>query len=96
MTVATKVYTTNCNTVCEDGSYPDVTDRRCKVCSAACETCYGKNSNQCYTCTGNYYYTNATTTCSLTCDVGYFKGANNICEQCNSTCETCTAADTCQ
>lgn len=74
-----KVYLTTCNAVCTPGSYADVSDRKCKSCSAACETCFGPNSNQCNSCTGVYYFTAFTTTCSISCDVGYFNGAANTC-----------------
>lgn len=74
------------------------------ACNTACYSCYGSNSNECYSCTsasGTYFYEEENS-CLDNCPVGYYEDTTisgtetyYVCTTCTTGCSSCTDADTC-
>uniref|UniRef100_A0A8C6TYU3 Proprotein convertase subtilisin/kexin type 5b n=1 Tax=Neogobius melanostomus TaxID=47308 RepID=A0A8C6TYU3_9GOBI len=60
-----------CVSECPSGFFRD--DRkRCKKCSASCETCVGSRSNQCSTCRPDFHLNEGSNTCVVNCANGFY------------------------
>ncbi|EAS00754.2 zinc finger lsd1 subclass family protein (macronuclear) [Tetrahymena thermophila SB210] len=79
----------SCVSNCGNSLYPNTTNHTCSSCDSTCFNCSGPNPNQCTQCTGNRYLQG--NQCLLTCNPGFYAGANNMCVACDQTCATCSA-----
>uniref|UniRef100_A0A8C6TYA3 Proprotein convertase subtilisin/kexin type 5b n=1 Tax=Neogobius melanostomus TaxID=47308 RepID=A0A8C6TYA3_9GOBI len=84
-----------CVSECPSGFFRD--DRkRCKKCSASCETCVGSRSNQCSTCRPDFHLNEGSNTCVVNCANGfYLHHDSNICRRCPENCKKCTSSSIC-
>ncbi|XP_077200877.1 proprotein convertase subtilisin/kexin type 5 isoform X2 [Paroedura picta] len=80
---------------CPTGHY-SADKKRCKKCSANCETCFGGHNDQCNTCKPGYYIHEETRNCISSCPDGFYLDNNKIvCRKCSENCKTCTEFQTC-
>jgi hypothetical protein len=89
-------YTPNrtCLLSCPNGYFYNnsgVNNKFCEPCASPCQNCI--NSTTCLTCSSLYFFFNYT--CSLTCPLAFYKGADNTCEVCISPCKLCTSKSNC-
>ncbi|EAR99373.2 transmembrane protein, putative (macronuclear) [Tetrahymena thermophila SB210] len=78
-----------CLSNCYPGEYGDYYDpfRSCKQCNSQCQSCYGGQNSQCYTCSSSYFL--LFTTCDK-CPISYYGDTNSRqCVQCHQTCQSC-------
>ncbi|KAL4508482.1 hypothetical protein ABPG72_003786 [Tetrahymena utriculariae] len=78
-----------CLSNCYPGEYGDIYDplRTCKQCNSQCQSCYGGQNSQCYSCSSTYYL--LFTTCDQ-CPISYYGDGNSRkCVQCHQTCQSC-------
>lgn len=84
-----------CVTSCPDGYYADNSPypyNQCRKCyqssppsnlDGTCATCYGPDSNQCYTCDSPLFFDATTGRCVSTCPIGYWGNpSSKECEHC--------------
>ncbi|KAL4490488.1 hypothetical protein ABPG73_009465 [Tetrahymena malaccensis] len=78
-----------CLSNCYPGEYGDSYDpfRTCKTCNSQCESCYGGQNSQCYSCSSTYFL--LFTTCDQ-CPINYYGDPNSRkCALCHQTCQSC-------
>ena len=68
--------------------------QECTACHQSCATCGAGLSTSCLTCSGSLYLT-SDGSCVETCTNGWFKGSNNVCVSCESSCLTCDSIGSC-
>ncbi|XP_062310259.1 proprotein convertase subtilisin/kexin type 5b isoform X2 [Osmerus eperlanus] len=87
--------TRTCVSDCPTGFFRD--DRkRCKKCSAQCDTCVGSRSDQCTTCRTGYYLSEGSNTCVASCeDSFYFDHDASMCRRCHENCKKCSSSSVC-
>ncbi|XP_031426860.1 proprotein convertase subtilisin/kexin type 5b isoform X2 [Clupea harengus] len=84
-----------CVSDCPSGFFRD-DRRRCKKCSALCESCLGSRSDQCSTCRPGFYLKEGANTCVTSCPDGFYLDLHsNMCRKCQDNCKKCTAASIC-
>lgn len=97
---------TECLEKCPATYYGIDADNECAACHLSCQTCFGPNVDECYSCRQNsddgkdYFLQYGTTTCVETCPDGQYPNATSLkCLICDSNCDTCSSdsvtCDTC-
>ena len=75
---------------CPAGYWSETSKNSCTPCHQSCSTCIGPGNGQCSACSPQYYLQPNSTTCSSTCENGYWGNpTGNICSPCASTCNYC-------
>lgn len=93
---ADKFYTFEgeCVNQCREGFFVDLESRECEPCHRTCATCGGPLYNDCDSCETEYTLEDGE--CvegkKQPCPDKHFRNNDNECEQCHSTCKTCSAA----
>ena len=89
---ANKYFTSNeCRTVCPDGTYPDGANI-CQTCDARCTKCASAGYTNCQSCSNGFYLKTSNCYNALECQdsPGWPNSSGNLCENCHSTCLTCS------
>ncbi|XP_053319728.1 proprotein convertase subtilisin/kexin type 5-like [Spea bombifrons] len=81
---------------CVESQYFNVADGKCYNCDSSCQTCFGPQALDCFSCHSGYFL-DKENQCVATCPQGYFADQfSQTCEKCSDTCESCTgASDNC-
>ena len=84
---------TTCLTTCPNGYWKDTTNNICAPCDIACSNCTGPNSNQCSSCSPEYFqHPSSSTTCLSSCPNGYYGTSSKTCSVCHPYCSVCTGS----
>uniref|UniRef100_A0A8D3C3B0 Proprotein convertase subtilisin/kexin type 5b n=1 Tax=Scophthalmus maximus TaxID=52904 RepID=A0A8D3C3B0_SCOMX len=80
---------------CKEGSFVDEESRECEPCHRACRTCGGPQYDDCDSCEDGFKLENGE--ClqgrkTATCPEKHFRNPKDECEQCHSSCKSCSAA----
>ncbi|XP_028824606.1 proprotein convertase subtilisin/kexin type 5-like isoform X1 [Denticeps clupeoides] len=87
--------TRTCVSECPAGFFRD-DKRRCKKCSALCESCVGGRSDQCSSCRPGFYLKEGSNTCVPTCPDGFYLQLDSrMCRKCSESCRKCSASGIC-
>ncbi|XP_078423427.1 proprotein convertase subtilisin/kexin type 5b isoform X2 [Cetorhinus maximus] len=79
----------NSSAPCKDGSYWNVEEKSCLLCSDLCKTCTGDGWNECTSCHSGLYLNGEI--CVNNCPKQTFASSiNEKCEQCEEGCEICS------
>uniref|UniRef100_A0A8D0GUK2 Proprotein convertase subtilisin/kexin type 6 n=1 Tax=Sphenodon punctatus TaxID=8508 RepID=A0A8D0GUK2_SPHPU len=79
-----------CVSSCPSGFFEDNTARKCRKCYKGCETCMGRNPNQCTACRRGFYHHQETNTCMTLCPAGYYsEESHKHCLKCHQRCKKC-------
>jgi hypothetical protein len=89
-----------CDTICEDGYYPDNISKKCTSCPIEnCSNCHLQQDSSfiCTECMVNYYLYSLedSRSCVSKCPIGYYEDNSNICSNCKENCIKCTNSDDC-
>ena len=85
-----------CEVSCPPGTWKNSTFSVCSFCHLDCSECFGPGRRECSACPAGKYLHPQTKECGTDCTDGYYKNfSSNECTTCNSSCATCTDADTC-
>ncbi|KAG7490700.1 proprotein convertase subtilisin/kexin type 5 isoform X1 [Solea senegalensis] len=80
---------------CKEGFFVDEESRECESCHRSCRTCGGPQYDDCDSCEKGFTLDNGE--CvegkTLPCSEGHFRNIKDECEQCHSTCRSCSAAE---
>jgi len=82
---------TQCVSDCPNGTYTDITNKKCIRCELPCGNC--ESNSTCLDCKIPYfgYYNDVNLTCVLKCPEGYFENLEyRKCEKCHYSCINCT------
>ncbi|CAB1456489.1 unnamed protein product [Pleuronectes platessa] len=80
---------------CKDGFFVDEESRECEPCHRTCPTCGGPQYDDCDSCQEGFMLDNGEClegSKTATCSERHFRNSHGECEQCHSSCKTCSAA----
>ncbi|XP_030622390.1 proprotein convertase subtilisin/kexin type 5b [Chanos chanos] len=87
--------TRTCVSECPSGFFRD-DKKRCKKCSALCESCVGSRNDQCSSCRPGFYLREGSNTCVPACGDGFYLDLDSrMCKKCSESCKKCTASNIC-
>ena len=84
-----------CTSICSNGTYGEISNNTCNNCIAGCNSCFGPNIDNCYSCKASgsvkYYLLYNSYTCNQTCPDGFYSNDTSFtCLMCSPACLTCT------
>nr|Q9NJ15.1 RecName: Full=Proprotein convertase subtilisin/kexin type 5; AltName: Full=Proprotein convertase PC6-like; Short=aPC6; Flags: Precursor [Branchiostoma californiense]AAF26301.1 proprotein convertase aPC6B isoform [Branchiostoma californiense] len=81
-----------CSEECGQGYYKDEEERKCLDCSADCLTCQ-VSADHCTSCDDEDGLKLFENTCVAQCSEGRYMDENDVCQDCDDSCDTCTGPD---